>query len=173
MQQRTMTVVAGVVVLALSGCRPRQGAPAGASAPPALPDAATLSAQAHKCSGTDVVQRALPGAAVAATGVYGLAVTVGTVAMARVTAPAFAAASGPAGLVRLTGTNDLSGMTAPLGLAATRRMTAREALRDHEVRTRRAIARYGTAATSPQAQKEAVLLDDPRGPAPERAPQPQ
>jgi len=164
---------------ALGGCRPRPAAPAGMTV--RMPAAPALSAPVAFTSNAAGHTTAAPGPAGAdgvvgaptATDAYGLAVTVGTVAMVRVTASAFAAAPRPAVPVRVAGTREGFGMAAQPSVAATRRMTAREALHDRDVRMRRAVARYGTADTSPRAQKQPVLMDDPRGTAATRAAQPQ
>jgi len=162
-----------IVGCMLGGCRPRQAAPAGMAE--RVPDAPTRSARAAFTSDNAGQVAAAPGhtgadAVAGATGDYGIAVTVGTVAMTRVTAAAFAATPGQAVPVRVADLNTRFSTGQPR-VAATRR-TARETLRDREARTRRNIARYGTADTSPRAQKKPVLMADPRGTAPAPAPAP-
>jgi len=92
--------------------------------------------------------------------------------MAQVTAPAFALVPGPAGPVRVAGLRERFGPEAG-SISAVRGQTASAALHAREVRMQRAIARYGTVDTSPRAQKQPVLMDDPRGTVPARAVQPQ
>lgn len=162
-----------IVGCMLGGCRPRQAAPAGM--PVRVPDAPALGARATFTGSNAGQVVAAPGdtgadGVTGATGDYGIAVTVGTVAMARVTASAFAATPGQAVPVRVADLNTRFSTGQP-SVAATRR-TARETLRDREARTRRNIARYGTADTSPRAQKKPVLMADPRGTAPAPAPAP-
>ena len=163
-----------IVGCMLAGCRPRQAAPAGMAV--RVPDAPTRSARAALTSDNAGQVVAVPGhtgadgvvGALGATGAYGIAVTVGTVAMTRVTASAFAATPGQAVPVRVAGIRDRFG-TAQSSIAATRQ-TARETLRSRAARTRRNIARYGMVDTSPRAQKEPVLMADPRGTVPAPAP---
>lgn len=160
-----------IVGCMLGGCRPRPAAPAGMAV--RVPDAPTRSARAAftsdngKQAATAAGHTGADGVA-SATGDYGIAVTVGTVAMARVTASAFAATPGQAVPVRVAGIRDRFGM-AQSSIAATRQ-TARETLRSRAARTRRNIARYGMVDTSPRAQKVPVLMADPRGTAPAPAP---
>jgi hypothetical protein len=170
MQQIAIPVLAGVLALAVSGCRPRQAAPAAATAPPALPDAVALSAQAHEFSGTDAVQLAASGATANVTGAYGIAVTVGTVAAARVTAPGLTALTGGTAPVRLAATSSVFARAVQSGIGTVRGMTSREALRDHAAMMQREIAKHGVPDPSPNAQKKPVLLDDARATAPQAAP---
>lgn len=165
-----MIILAGVVALALSGCRPRPAAPAGASTPPALPDAASLSAQAHEFSGTDAVQLVVPGVGADVTGAYGIAVTVGTVAVAHTTAPAFVAPAGMAVPMRIAHASGVFARAVQTGIGSVRGMTAREALRDHAASMQREIAKHGGPDQSPNAQKKPVLMDAQRDAAPHAAP---